>query len=119
MAEYSVRQDEITGKWQVKVRQNPGGQAMWFDAGDPCDTIEQANRKMDLFKADRPTVAIIKRDGVEVDRVLADATDITVWFVKNTYYSMAYAFKFNGYTVEDPDGNNLIPDELWKDYNPT
>lgn len=38
------------GKFQVRVRQNPGGEAMWFDAGDPCDTREEAEAKMERFK---------------------------------------------------------------------
>lgn len=41
----------------VKVREQPGGvgtEPMWFDAGDPCDTHVEAERKVsEYLRADR------------------------------------------------------------------
>lgn len=39
-----------TGGWQIKIRQFPDGETgMWYDAGDPCDTRQEAEAKLVEF----------------------------------------------------------------------
>lgn len=65
----------------------------------------------------KPRVAIIKRDGQEIDRVESTEAAIISWFMKNTNQSTAYALKYDGYSVTDEDGQSLIPADYLRGYS--
>jgi hypothetical protein len=58
------------GWWQVKVRQRPDGKTpMWFDAGDPRPTLEEANS----YAAELDLLAAVTDAQAEMVRVIDEA----------------------------------------------